>query len=180
MKKKIIIVLAAFIAVSTLLAIQYDKMYATVDELLGKYSVETVIDRKITTRNFLIKYATPLDIVRAYNIIKNDGEDVFLQKLIEIRQTEVETPERIRIVTRVPLLNETDEPLKTEYTTDNIKNMLMKNYEYPGWYRIHSDEVDITDDFIEKTADLYENGDWAAIFTYIRNELKHFTISGSR
>ena len=81
--KKIVIILIIIAIVGAVFIGRYDNMFNTVADILDKYSVEAMIDGEIVTRNFLIKYATPLDIVRAYNIIKNDGEDVFLQKLIE-------------------------------------------------------------------------------------------------
>ena len=93
--KKIVIVLILIAVIGAVFIGRYDNMFNTVAEIFDKYSVEAVIDGEIVTRNFLIKYTTPLDIVRAYNIVKGDGEDVFLQKLVEKYQAEIENAEKI-------------------------------------------------------------------------------------
>ena len=80
--KKIVIIVIIIAIVGAVFIGRYDNMFNTVAEIFNKYSVEAVIDGEIVTRNFLIKYATPLDIVRAYGIISNDGENAFLEELI--------------------------------------------------------------------------------------------------
>ena len=39
------------------------------------------------------------------------------------------------------------------------------------------DGEDITKEFLSETSEHYEKGDWAAIFAYIRTEIKDFSIS---
>ena len=179
--KKIVIALVIIAVVGAVFIRQYDKMLNTVADILDKYSVETVLDGEIVTRNFLIKYATPFDIVRSYAIITIKGENAFLEELIAKRQAEVEgddkTLGKIRIVTRVPDLNEIDEPLKIDWGRDSIKNGLKKVYDYPDIYYIHTHNVDISEAFLSETSEHYEKGDWAAIFAYIRAEIDNFSIS---
>lgn len=175
--KKVIIVLILIAVIGAVFIGRYDNMFNTVAEIFNKYSVEAVIDGEIVTRNFLIKHATPLDIVRSYNIINSDGEDAFSQKLVEKYQAEIENAEKIRAVTRVPMLNQLDEPLRTDIYHDGIKNQLLDIFEKPDRYIITDTyETDITNDFLNRTLDAYNTGDWASIFAYIR-QLGFYSIS---